>query len=519
MKIETVIFDLGGVFFSWQDIPHKVSQSSLVNIRQIHQHPLWHDFETGRINEESLYTQLSSEISISREAMKSSMQDAFHSLEINQAVKNFLYRQKALGCNIICLSNIPQSYFGSLIEKFDLENIFDRIYLAFFLGFGKPNKAVFEYVLQQENLLPGNVLLIDDEENNIQAASQLGIRVIKYEPGCDLVEKINLIERSNNFCTTANNIKLELNTNSATEIICQKARSYLETSLKRYGFCRSFFSHKVMMEDPKEFSQEIFSTLLILDTDKNLSQNIRELLLDKVYGVVKAKSCSFFLQEAAEYFEPGKDYFPDDVDTTSLAFSLLLVDGRSSSENLILVTKNILGNSNNNGIIEVYFDRERPRLDPIVCANALNFLFLMGVKSHPIINSTKQYILDFLWEDRWKNGTRYYSSPDAFLYSLSGLVYRYPEYMKKFKSYLLRALTERVNCSERPLELAMRIISGYYLGLENRLDYLKLLDCQLSDGGWSMDSMFVAPKSQRQFGSRELTTAFALEAIRLMTQK
>ncbi|UOY07259.1 hypothetical protein L0P88_01595 [Muricauda sp. SCSIO 64092] len=55
------------------------------------------------------------------------------------------------------------------------------------------------------------------------------------------------------------------------------------------------------------------------------------------------------------------------------------------------------------------------------------------------------------------------------------------------------------------------------LGIVNRIDFIKLLDHQLEDGDWPMYGLFIAPRSNTYFGSRELSAAFALEAMDLMS--
>ncbi len=59
-------------------------------------------------------------------------------------------------------------------REFDL--LFDKAYFSFDLHLSKPNPEIFEFVLNQHNLSPGETLFIDDTFMHIEAARKLGIK-------------------------------------------------------------------------------------------------------------------------------------------------------------------------------------------------------------------------------------------------------------------------------------------------------------------------------------------------------
>ena len=50
------------------------------------------------------------------------------------------------------------------------------MYLSHELGFRKPNKSIFEYVLDNANIKPEETLFIDDTLDHINTAKTLGIQ-------------------------------------------------------------------------------------------------------------------------------------------------------------------------------------------------------------------------------------------------------------------------------------------------------------------------------------------------------
>lgn len=56
------------------------------------------------------------------------------------------------------------------------ENCFKKIYYSFEMGLRKPDVAIFERVLEEQNLLASQTLFVDDKLENIQAAKKTGLQ-------------------------------------------------------------------------------------------------------------------------------------------------------------------------------------------------------------------------------------------------------------------------------------------------------------------------------------------------------
>lgn len=70
-------------------------------------------------------------------------------------------------------------YHKELQKQFNYEgfdDIFEKPYFSFEIGYRKPNREAFEFVLKSSNLNPDETLFIDDTLEHIQGAANLGIR-------------------------------------------------------------------------------------------------------------------------------------------------------------------------------------------------------------------------------------------------------------------------------------------------------------------------------------------------------
>ena len=80
---------------------------------------------------------------------------------------------------VALLSNIDRSdYFMDLqlINK----NIFDQRFLSFYLHVRKPDKRIYEIVLDSFKLNSSEAVFIDDKKKNVEAARQLGMHAIQF---------------------------------------------------------------------------------------------------------------------------------------------------------------------------------------------------------------------------------------------------------------------------------------------------------------------------------------------------
>jgi len=79
-------------------------------------------------------------------------------------------------------SNIP------FYETF--KNCFDAFYLSHEIGLRKPNKAIFEFILNKNHLMADECLFIDDTEEHVRGASQLGIHTWNLNPKQDDITEL-----------------------------------------------------------------------------------------------------------------------------------------------------------------------------------------------------------------------------------------------------------------------------------------------------------------------------------------
>ena len=86
--------------------------------------------------------------------------------------------------HIVCYTNYLKQQFGRDL----LSDLFDHTFYSHEIGFRKPNREIFEYVLEAERLKPAETLFIDDLEHNVIGARQTGMQAYHHPKGDRLVD-------------------------------------------------------------------------------------------------------------------------------------------------------------------------------------------------------------------------------------------------------------------------------------------------------------------------------------------
>lgn len=98
--------------------------------------------------------------------------------------------------NVFLLSNINELH-AAWIDDYMLREhglsdfqsrYFDGVYYSHLIRLRKPGREIYEYVLADAELLPQETLFIDDLEENVAAALEVGIQGVVKRPDVDLLK-------------------------------------------------------------------------------------------------------------------------------------------------------------------------------------------------------------------------------------------------------------------------------------------------------------------------------------------
>ncbi|KUI72797.1 Alpha-D-glucose-1-phosphate phosphatase YihX [Cytospora mali] len=450
-----IIFDLGDVLFTWSAATKSTIPAR--QLRDILSTPIWYAYDRGEITRDVCY-QLSAEIfSLTASEIAEAFAQARLSLQPDPSITSFLRElNENPTIKVYAMSNIGKEDFEDLETRPGMDwSLFDRVFTSAAAGMRKPEPEFYRYVLDQINVTSDQVAFIDDKEENIRAAQALGIRGYVFDESTVRVLR------------------------EALESPIGRGWRYI---YENANHCDSITNSGVAFTDN-------FAKLLIADTLKN------ERLIDLDWG--SKTTWNFFSGETV--LVPG-GWFPDDLDTTSLALQVLRP---SSSEMVSSILDQMAEYVNEDGTFQASHHDSMP----------IKTYYDHG-RGHEF-ERTLQVVHSVLSDRSYIQGTRYYPSADCCLGFIGRLLRSSDDpHLQTTLGPLLKArMYERLGLGGSALDLAMRIITCTQMGIECQDDRQALLSVQCDDGSWEPGWMYQYGSTGVKIGNRGVTTAMAVAAL------
>lgn len=196
-EIKTVMFDLGGVIMTlspevaverFKALGLKDADRQMDSYTQT---GIFGEIEEGKINAETFRIRLSA--MCGRELTWQECQHAWlgYVKEVPRRNLDTLLRLKAEGYRVVLLSN-TNPYMMKWVESTDfsgdghaLSHYLHKLYKSYDLKCMKPDPMFFQKVLKEENVIPDNVIFLDDGPRNVESAMKVGIRSLLTINGKD----------------------------------------------------------------------------------------------------------------------------------------------------------------------------------------------------------------------------------------------------------------------------------------------------------------------------------------------
>ncbi len=196
--IRNIIFDLGGVILPIDpnNTVKEFEKLGLKNFEKIYtlkkQEHFFDEFEKGKISASVFRNEIKKfyDIKVSDEQIDF----AWNALigELTPERFSFLADLKSK-YNLLLLSNTNVIHhacftktFNTLFGKNHFENLFSKTYYSFEVKMRKPEKEIFDLVIKENLLRPGECVYIDDNMTNAEAAQNAGMNAIHHSEGMNI---------------------------------------------------------------------------------------------------------------------------------------------------------------------------------------------------------------------------------------------------------------------------------------------------------------------------------------------
>ncbi len=134
----------------------------------------WNDYDRGTRDIDSVAQCLAEFRDSDFNTAKSRMLEAITYQEQVAPTAELIAELKAAGYKLFVLSNMSKEYIDFL-RKMDVFKYFDGQIISCEVSLIKPEKEIYELLLERYNLEPEQTIFIDDRKQNVEAAAEIGI--------------------------------------------------------------------------------------------------------------------------------------------------------------------------------------------------------------------------------------------------------------------------------------------------------------------------------------------------------
>lgn len=190
---DTVIFDLGNVLVSYDWVSYLDTFPYTKEIKErianaIFKSPTWEDGDRGVYDEKTwLSAFINNDPSCEKEIRKvyKTLEGTIHRYEYTDALIQH-FREKKY--RIFFLSNYSQYLYERSKKELSFIENFDGGVFSYAEKCMKPELSIYKILLERYNIKSSNVVFYDDREENVRAATSLGMEGVVFTS--DIVKQI-----------------------------------------------------------------------------------------------------------------------------------------------------------------------------------------------------------------------------------------------------------------------------------------------------------------------------------------
>lgn len=197
--IKAIVFDIGGVLVRTEDrsgrqyLENKYHLSPGGTDKLVFESKAAKESTIGLMSVDAVWAHVAKTLELSEEELHEFKQKFWQGDQLDHALIDFLMSlgkdyQTALLSNAFKDSRTYLANEYNIIEG----QTIDLLLLSAELGVAKPDLKIFQILANALRCDYTEILFVDDFKENIDAAKELGIQTIWYQPGMDLINKMNL---------------------------------------------------------------------------------------------------------------------------------------------------------------------------------------------------------------------------------------------------------------------------------------------------------------------------------------
>ncbi len=193
-EIKLLVFDMGGVFirYEWDAVCRGFSQAAGISNEEFERRFLQANnyyYERGKISTAELVSRLNPVLGLNLSEEEFAV---LWNTSLDEDLQmTALFKELRQKFPLYLLSNINDSHFTFIENKFNVSRHFDELILSHEVGHIKPEPEIYHEVLRRSGMQPQHCLFIDDLQPNVEGAQAVGLHAFQFTGIDDLHNKFN----------------------------------------------------------------------------------------------------------------------------------------------------------------------------------------------------------------------------------------------------------------------------------------------------------------------------------------
>jgi len=180
-----VVFDLGGVIFTWNpdDVIGRSHEDEEIRdklSRGLFRHPDWLELDRGALSYDEAFRRASQRTGLPESTFRNAVAHAPDSLRVRGDTLVLLDDVRSAGHRTFVLSNMHDPIARILEKRYHFWDRFEGIVFSCDVGSIKPDAAIYRHLLDTWSLDPAQTVFLDDSQANVDGAEVLGIAGVHF---------------------------------------------------------------------------------------------------------------------------------------------------------------------------------------------------------------------------------------------------------------------------------------------------------------------------------------------------
>lgn len=184
-RVRNVVFDMGGVVLDWnpdailEALYPSAAQRALLKAA-LFEHADWLELDRGTLTETEALARVTQRLGRSAPKLDGLFEAVRASLIPKPGTLALIERLARRQVPLYVLSNMPVDTYAYLRERHDYWRAFRGIVISAEVRMMKPDRDIFEHLLERYALKAGETVFIDDLPRNVEGARAVGFETVLF---------------------------------------------------------------------------------------------------------------------------------------------------------------------------------------------------------------------------------------------------------------------------------------------------------------------------------------------------